>query len=69
MGVRPLIKVDREDSGVYICSLGEKIKNLESEDKMPVIYGGSSVSQCIGQPASLECRVSGRSKDDNCYPF
>ena len=33
MGVRPLIKVDREDSGVYICSLGEKIENLEKTIK------------------------------------
>ena len=37
VGDKALIKVDRQDSGVYICSVGGKVASLDSVDQLPVI--------------------------------
>ena len=37
VGDKALIKVDRQDSGVYICSVGGEVASLDSVDQLPVI--------------------------------
>jgi len=55
-----LIKVDRPDSGVYICSVGEEMTNVQSEESSPIILTPPEpILQSVGQTASLECRVEG----------
>lgn len=56
-----IIKVDREDSGVYMCTVtgGQEAMNVSLRvDHAPQVNVSEVVFQAPGYPASLQCRVA-----------
>ena len=55
-----VIKVDRPDSGVYLCSLPTRQRREESPHSVPLVSSpATSVRASPGTAASLSCIVSG----------
>ena len=61
-GLHPLIRVDREDSGVFLCSVGVEAGQVNRSGRVagrPLVLDTANAAQAPGWPARLSCTVAG----------